>query len=388
MLAYDVQDDGSVLFIVSRDRFAMVDLPVKQTIDAAVAAVSAHINKLRTLIDQRVPDVTLSEAAASDIPLFAADSYRLYQLLIPPVAAPYIDRHDLIVTSSGTLSQIPWSALVTDVSAPHYLIEDHAISYTPSGSLLALLRNGESVQPAPDDFIAFARPDFGGGAVVALQRGGSAALQYADLRAGPGDFSDLPGTEAETDAVLEQLRNVPGTTAAYMHDAASRAKLLELNDSDQLAKYRYLLFATHAVLTRVSGITSPTLVLAYNPANSFVTVNDILGLTLRANFVDLSACDTAAGSRDIGDGVNAMVRAFLYAGTPAVSVTLWSVSDKAAPEMTPTLFSALAVQHETPAQGLQQAQRRMIDSNGDPLFRHPFAWAPYVVYGDGAAAQP
>ena len=182
----------------------------------------------------------------------------------------------------------------------------------------------------------------------------------------------------EAAAVRDALR---GGTLIVGEDA-SKAHLFALNDERKLANYRYVLFATHAVLPyEVNGLDQPALVLAHPDRDGFVTMADVFGLALDADFVALSACSTAAGARDPGDGISGMTRAFLYAGTPAISVTLWAVDDKAAPQIMPRFFGEMSA-GASPAAALRRAKLAMLQSE-DARFRHPYAWAPTVIFGDG-----
>jgi CHAT domain-containing protein len=167
---------------------------------------------------------------------------------------------------------------------------------------------------------------------------------------------------------------------------ATKARLVALNARDQLAQYRYLLFATHAVLpNEINGINQPALVFAHPENDGFLTMADVFGLRLDADFVALSACNTGRGAQDAADGISGMTRAFLYAGTPAISVTLWAVDDRAAPQITPQFFQAMKA-GASPAQALRQAKLALLGSS-DPRFRHPYAWAPTVIFGDGGTLR-
>jgi len=383
ILAYNVLEDKSVLFVVTREQLATVSLAGKAALANTVVQVSEHIDSmLKSLESGILPDRALSAEAAADLPGFAADSYSLYQQLLPASIVPLIAGRKLIIVPSGPLFAVPWEALVTQEPAaePHYLIEDHAISYIPSGSLLALVRETSYGKTQRAPLLAFANPAFGSGG-AGTSRGAFADLQYGALRDDAGGaFPALPGTAVEANGVRDALR--AGPDSIISGEDATKARLLSLNDSHQLAQYRYVLFATHAVLpNEVKGVDQPALVLAHPYQDGFVTMADVFGLTLNADFVALSACNTGQGARDAGDGISGMTRAFLYAGTPAISVTLWSVDDKAAAQITPAFFAAMSAGTSS-AEALRQAKLAMLHSS-DPRFRHPYAWAPTVIFGDG-----
>jgi CHAT domain-containing protein len=131
----------------------------------------------------------------------------------------------------------------------------------------------------------------------------------------------------------------------------------------------------------VSGVQQPALVLAHPERDGFLTMGDVLGLSLDADFVALSACNTGAGAAASGEGVSGMTRAFIYAGTPAISVTLWDVDDRAAPQITPAFFAGMDA-GMPPADALRHAKLTQLASPS-ALLRHPYAWGPAVIFGDG-----
>ena len=108
---------------------------------------------------------------------------------------------------------------------------------------------------------------------------------------------------------------------------------------------------------------------------------DVFGLKMNADLVTLSACNTGRGDAIKGEGVRGLTRAFMYAGTPAVAVTLWSVESLASQQLGIHLFTQLKNKQPL-AKGLQQAKLAML-KNDKSHSRHPYFWAGFVVFGDG-----
>ncbi len=113
---------------------------------------------------------------------------------------------------------------------------------------------------------------------------------------------------------------------------------------------------------------------------------DAFGLQLNADLVVLSACNTGRGEQIKGEGIMGLTRAFMYAGTPAVEVTLWSVDAQASYQINPRFFRHL--KDGLPlAAALRQAKLDLLaeaeEDEDLEHFRHPFFWAPFVVFGDG-----
>jgi CHAT domain-containing protein len=108
-------------------------------------------------------------------------------------------------------------------------------------------------------------------------------------------------------------------------------------------------------------------------------VYEIFNLKLNAELVVLSACETGLGKEVRGEGLIGLTRAFLYAGTPSVAVSLWKVEDRSTAELMARFYRHLK-DGRTKAGALRQAQ---LDLIGDKKFAHPYYWAPFVLVGEG-----
>ena len=123
-------------------------------------------------------------------------------------------------------------------------------------------------------------------------------------------------------------------------------------------------------------------------------MEEILGLKLDADWVVLSACNTAAGAGVGAEAASGLGRAFFYAGTRALLVTNWSVHSQSARQLVTDLFKRQA---ENPKLGrseaLRQAMMALVDGPGylnsegktEFTYAHPLFWAPYTIIGDGGA---
>lgn len=272
-------------------------------------------------------------------PLIAAAQRPLahwYEQFLAPLT-PYLDRYGhLIFALDGPLLRLPFHAFY-NVRQQRYLIETHAVSFTPNATAWHL----KTQQRFPGQ----------GGLVVA----------YAG--------ANLHHTHAEVAAI----------TAAYpdfvVHtDAAARADSLK-----QVAgQYAYLHLAAHAIFRQD------------NPLFSFIELADrpleaaeVTRLRLQARLVVLSACETGRGRPRGGEYIG-LARAFLLAGAGALVVSHWPVDDQATSEVMGLFYRRLA---ETGAIGaaLRAAQRAFIEG-ATPVYRHPYYWASFYLLGAETAA--
>ena len=131
--------------------------------------------------------------------------------------------------------------------------------------------------------------------------------------------------------------------------------------------------------------------------DGLLTMDEILGLKLDADWVLLSACNTAAGDGKGGEAVSGLVRSFFYAGARAVLATHWRIESTSARALVTDLFRRqVADARLSRAQALRQAKLGLIDgpgyvdSRGRTVFSyaHPLFWAPFAIYGEGSAMHP
>jgi tetratricopeptide (TPR) repeat protein/Tfp pilus assembly protein PilN len=154
-----------------------------------------------------------------------------------------------------------------------------------------------------------------------------------------GGWKDLPGSRVETD----RLHTMFGENCLALTDAdASEQALESLRQSGELAKFRYLHFATHGEGNSAQAFQS-AIILAQDklpreviPGVGGPTIDGQLSAVevlkfwkLDAELVTLSACETAVGRVTSGDGSLGFAQAFLHAGSRAVCLSLWKVDDTA-----------------------------------------------------------
>ena len=165
-----------------------------------------------------------------------------------------------------------------------------------------------------------------------------------------------------------------------------------------LSNFKIIAFATHGLVPgELDGLTQPALALtapavADSDGDGLLTMEEILALKLDADWVVLSACNTAAGVVAGAEAASGLGRAFFYAGTRALLLTNWSVHSESARELISDLFKRQADNPKlTRGEALQQATMALADGPGyigadsktEFAYAHPLFWAPYSVIGDG-----
>jgi len=411
MLVYGVMEDSTVLWVINQDKLTLFTLSLSETeIEQQVSDFRQAISAMQRAIEQSGQrgftraelEEFLEDRAEDTLPEVLETSHRLYQNLLPVGARKLLAQAQLIyVVPTGPLYALPFEALVTtpvednEDESPHYLIKDHAIAYLSSASLLKTLREAQSRRQtkAPQPLLAFADPVFPPCADQKNHRRGTSTDNFISLRSSTyrnlvreGCFQPLPETEEEVTEIAKWL-NAPTKHALKLRETASYQTVQDLKLDD----YQYLVFATHAVLPdETDGVNQSALVMSHTEPDdekAFLTMADVFALQLNADFVTLSACNTGGGKHIKGDGIRGLTRAFMYAGTPAVSVTLWSVESQSAKTLSTGIFERLQKQQNL-AEALRQIKLAMLRGKRDKVYEsHPYFWAPFVIWGDGAGKR-
>ncbi len=224
-----------------------------------------------------------------------------------------------------------------------------------------------------------------GGIAPLLQRNRIVDADYVRAQ------TPLPETADELCAVAHDLG--AGDGDVYLGASASEMGVKALSASGALAQYRTVEFATHGALAaQMNDSAEPGLILtppeqATDGDDGYLSASEVAGLKLDADWVVLSACNTAAAGTEVSEALSGLARAFFYAGARSLLVSHWSVSSEATVKL---ITRAAAEMKAVPNIGRAEAMRRsalaLID-HGEPGEAHPAIWAPFVVVGEGGVTS-
>ena len=143
------------------------------------------------------------------------------------------------------------------------------------------------------------------------------------------------------------------------------------------------LFCAESLVEPALVLTPPAV--ASEADDGLLTASEIARfLNLDADWVILSACNTAAGDKPGAEGLSGLAKAFFYAGARALLVSHWSVQSEAAVKLTTRMLTEAA---ENPgiarAEALRRSMLALMDDPENEHFAHPLFWAPFVVVGEG-----
>lgn len=216
---------------------------------------------------------------------------------------------------------------------------------------------------------------------------GEFALADADRVRGQPRLAD---TRCEIERVAASLARGGGETELLFGVDASETRVKDIAAAGLLGSYSILHFATHGLVGGELGNGEPGLLLTPPPSatardDGVLTASEIATLKLDADWVILSACNTAAGSKADADSLSGLAKSFFYAGARSLLVSSWPVYSPAAVRITTAAFDAMAADPALgTAEALAVAMERILSNAADEQVAHPSYWAPFLLVGEGA----
>ncbi len=321
---------------------SVVNIFVFQDHQAPIWTTVAHDSNLRLLVQSYLRFFSDQDAILGQPEAYFKVAAQLAALLLPPAA---YSGQALLIIPDGFAHFIPFEALLTTTptanttlrNAP-YLIRSKPISYAWS---FATWQQQQQLKHHPTDYLLGVAPRF-----EARQRGLSPLL--SEKNEWETDKSH------HSDQLLESKANYQGFLKS-----CEQYSILHLN--------------THAFADHPSRIE------LYDQA---LYLPEIFALSLQANLVVLSACQTGLGTNQKGEGVMSLARAFAHAGAACIISSLWSVNDRSTARLFKFFYEGIDAQKST-RDALQHAKLQYIDDlETNNTAQSPYFWAGFIMVGD------
>ena len=346
VLAYHWGEERLVLFVLRRDGLKTLRIPLSDSLEAKIGRFF-RLCRTEPAFGQQ----------AADYAELVRTGRELYQILVEP-AQSWL-RRDVLIVPDALLWYLPFDALLTRApdEAPHrfkrhpYLCREHTLSYSHSIAVWNALRQRKIQRPARE-LLAVA-PDFSRNS-LGLRR-----LQFNVQEAAFARETFDGAVWRDTQATEENFVRAAG-------------------------QYRLLFLSTHGQLNdRVPDRSYVAFTQYPDSVENVLYVAELQRLSLSAELVVLSACQTASGKLYRGEGLMSISRAFQLAGAKTLVASLWDVNDAKSPLLVQAFFRYLK-DGSTPAAALAGARRDYIDQAGG-LEAHPYYWAGFVAVGSNEA---
>ena len=361
VLYYHLGDERSALFWITSEELEVFDLPSRRQLRAQVLQARELIAKASTLDSGRANDLGTALT-------------RLGELLLGPIS-PRLSDQRLVIVPDGVLHTLPFAALLLDEGSP--LVRRHELAMVPSLAVWRVLRHRSesrqrlsSPEPSREPWLAVVADALYSGLDRRLS---GFAIEDEQCEPPP----PLPATRREARLFSQWVP--PDQLRVFVEDEARREVLLD----PTVRHARILHLAVHGVLEEKRPGFSHLLFSRFdsqgNPLEaSRVFAHEIDDLSLEADLMVLSACDTGLGKLVRGEGLVGMSRSLLAAGVDRALITLWAVDDQATLELMKTFYGALFEDRASPVEALTRAQRSLLDSKS---YQDPYYWAGFVLVG-------
>jgi CHAT domain-containing protein len=401
--------------------------------DVHFKVVSLNEADLHRIVEQLREAIEIDPGTFGDIPAFDfTRAYDLYSKLLKPVQKGWRHAKDLIVVAHGPLAQLPFSLLPTSLVAlgaekgalfsnyrkVPWLIRKVSITRQPTVSSFTTLREIPEGDPDRKAFVGFGDPIFDRTQIAMAENkkdnppveSSSAGdrvrvrgirvtkqgkLDNAQiLSTHLGSLNRLPDTADEIKSMAKTLEADPSRDC-FLGKSASEKQVKTMD----LSNRRVIAFASHALVPGdLDGLYQPAIALSApsvtgDKDDGLLTMGEVLKLLLNADWVVLSACNTGAAEGAGAEAVSGLGRAFFYAGTRALLVSMWPVETTSAKKLTTGLFQYQKKNKKlSKVRAHQKSMLALIDSPGlidnttekiVASYAHPFFWAPFIVVGDG-----
>lgn len=324
---------------------------------------------------------------------------KLREMIFDPLLSTLDGQKHLIVAPDGNLNLLPFQAL--PLSADEYVIDRYQVSYVSTGR--DAMRFGTPRLEPPTPPLVIADPDY--------DLAGNTVLNYVPHQ----PFQRLAGIRREGEKIADLL-----TVHAIMNGYAVE-DVVKKSHSPQI-----LHIATHGLFlqnrmsrksdTALSSFGTsfdinsrlPRNLILYSPlvrsalvfagANAwlrqgqlpaeaddgFLTAEDVATMDLAGtDLVVLSACNTAVGDIQVGEGVFGLRRAFAISGARRLIMSLWKVPDDQTRELMVMMYENLIHKHLSCVEALQHAQLEMRKCYPD----RPYYWGAFICQGDPSSFE-
>ncbi len=428
-----VLEESLVSIYIGHDRSYIWAVPTKGEVAFASVPlgrkdVEEMVAKVRYALEPNAK--TLGEISEFDLDT----AYAIYQTFLKPVREGWKDAKSLLVVPHGALGYLPLSLLpmklvkldsekkilFSNYQDVPWLVRSHAVTVLPSASSLVTLRALPPSDLERHAFVGFGDPYFSEQQakaaskqkdvvqIAALEKLGDYALRGISIeriKTAKLDSAELallprlPETADEIRSIALAL-NADLTKDIFTGTQANEQQVKTMD----LSGYKVIAFATHGLAPGdLNGLLQPALALsspqvAGIEGDGLLTMGEILGLRLNADWVVLSACNTGAGKESGAEALSGLGRAFFYAGARALLVSNWPVETTSAKLLTTDLFRRQAENSRlSRAEALRQTMLSLIDGpgyidlvSGKVVFSyaHPIFWAPFALVGEGSSATP
>lgn len=308
---------------------------------------------------------------------------KIYEWLIEPVRDSILQKDQWTIIPDGPLHFIPFEMLMDpqyrsddSFAEQPFLIRDHVIAYNYSSGLFYLHREGETTSPQKITAFAPVFEDIEDTEMFSHLPGPSnreGEMRQAEEEWAGYEFAGLPGSKEEVNSIMALAEKFGIESNLFLNEEANKEAFLSGLTGDIIH------IATHgfynAEVPSLSGIALKDS--EDGNSNAMIYVPEIYNLNLDSDLVVLSSCESGFGELVTGEGMIALNRGFIQAGSRNVIYSMWKVSDSHTRDLMASFYE-YHLEGASYREALRDAKRDMLE---DEVTANPAHWAAFMLIG-------
>lgn len=365
LLEYLVADSTVYLFYIDAKRIRLHEWAIsREALRAAIQAFHRNLSDYGQLATNK----------SSAFSTYTQQAHWFYQKLLAPLLAEATSIQELIIIPDAELGHLPFESFLSrpaelgqDYRSLPYLLRDYRISYHHAATLWytnkqapARVNNGQLL------------------AMAASYGKDSSAHRLPLYRQMRQHLQSLSAAQEEVQALEAQYRG------HFAFDSSATERQFKARAKD----YAFIHLAMHGLLNEQEPILSALVFSEDGDSleNNFLQAHEVSKMELHADLLVLSACETGFGRFERGNGIASLARAFMYAGVPALVVSLWQVNDASTSAIMQDFYGYLA-KGLNKAEALRRAKLDYLTEASNPAAAHPAFWSPFILIGDSSPVE-
>ncbi|MCP4440090.1 MAG: CHAT domain-containing protein [Aureispira sp.] len=369
LLEYFTTDSTTYLFALSTSGIEVYPLPISRKL----------LDKQTRVLRKALTNYSMLSTAPDKVyQNYTQAAYWFYQKLLASALENTSNITKLVIITDGNLGHLPFETFLQK-QAPQknlgyknltYLLNDYTVNYNYSATLWK--ESKESAKPTNNHQLFAFAAEYG-----STSDSITAKLRSPYLGTLRQQLQPLPAAQKE----VEELEKLFEGAFKFGDDAN------EAFFKQEASQYGIIHLAMHGLLHGSLPILSSLAFTENNDSieDNFLQAYEISRMQLNADLVVLSACETGYGKFEQGEGIVSLARSFMYAGVPALIVSLWSVNDDATSRIMQAFYKNLSAGVSKP-EALRQAKLDYIQK-GKGIAGHPAFWSPFIQLGDESPVQ-
>lgn len=365
LLEYYSSDTLLYIFRITKTRFEQKTISLKTSLKLLVDQFNEGVFSYHLKSLAKKPDYE------STLKKYVSSATELYNYLIAPFAKDLTS--ELLLIPDGVLASISFDALLrnkpenlANFNTYPFLIHQYTITNHFSAATMLTMSGSSSSDTLVNNLLAFAPFYDQNSAALRKQLMNPNAVRYG--------LSELPFSGDE----LRKIQNLfKGNSRLFWGASATKDTFLKW-----APHYQIIHLATHGKANFDEGFFSFLAFKSIDTSKVFdlLTGIDFQTIRLHANLVVLSACETAVGEFNLGNGMISLSSALASSGARSILSSLWKVNDKSTMQIMDLFYKELK-QGKTKDKAIQLAKLKYLQQS-NAFAKHPFYWAGFQLYGN------